>query len=778
LQEIRNLDWLELLNKLSLYATSQLSREELLKLKPLASEQEALNSFQEIGEALKLISDGTRPHMESLDLFSVWFSRIAKGGTLRPLELKDVRHFCLEVIALTQALKSAPNTKLKNYLKELFNADEPLSAIDQIITNSGDIRNDASETIFKLINEKSSLTKQLQNLLDKIVKDHKIEHILQERYVTTREGRWVLPIKSGLQHHFDGIIHASSQSRQTVFMEPEAALPINNRLRQVEVDIENEIERLLTELAKYLHTKTKAFEDAKKLLLHLDQLFAKAQLAQKLKAAPCEFNHDELLLIELRHPLLALIKPEVVSNDVCLEKDKRIIILSGPNAGGKTVLLKAVGLAAQMARCGLWPACGEGSHLPFFKNIFTAVGDDQSVDKSLSTFAAHLKGLNQAAKAEGSDSLILIDEICGSTDPEEGAALARSFIERFSKNKVFGIVTSHLGALKSHWPEDMGVIHGSLEFDKNTGPTYSLLMGLPGQSLALLAARAAGVDSDIITRAMAHLSPEHQKYQHGLDEIEELKTGLRKLEAELKAQKKETKKAQEKYEAELKKIEHEKEKIINKTVQSAKQKVDELIEKAQVTEVFKKHLAAERLKDELPLVIKAASGLKSNAPPGPDSIAAFTKAFPPGSKVYIPTFGQDGIVQSKPNSKGEVIVLSRSMRMTIPWQELKPPEAPQNPTRELVKRSGSFQYSPMDEDRIVDLRGLTTESAIEQLEIQLDAAALHQEDRLKVIHGHGTDALKKAIRNYLSRSVYVNKWHSGSQESDSDGVTWVEIKDS
>src|SRR6185437_12931056 len=220
--------------------------------------------------------------------------------------------------------------------------------------------------------------------------------VLQDRYVTNREGRWVLPVRSGKQHSFEGIIHASSASKQTVFMEPREIIPLNNRLRQIEVDIEEEIERLLRQLSEYLLTRIREFETAREVLLDADIRFAQAQLAAHMQASACVFDNEAINLSELKHPLLLFANVEVIPNSVRLNREGRILLLSGPNAGGKTVLLKSIGLAAQMARCGLLIAVAPGSRMPFFEAIHVAVGDAQSVDQHLSTFAAHLKVLNEA----------------------------------------------------------------------------------------------------------------------------------------------------------------------------------------------------------------------------------------------------------------------------------------------------------------------------------------------------------------------------------------------
>ncbi|MEQ1665494.1 MAG: endonuclease MutS2, partial [Bdellovibrionales bacterium] len=429
---LKNLDWRELIAKLVSFATSELAREKLRNTEPLASAELATKSFDQIEALSQAFKEGYRPRMESLDLYSNWYQRLTRNSVLKILDIKDVRHFCIEALTLKEVCIKFEDLYFKEIESEIMDAEAPIAAIDDIMTSDGEIRSDASDKLRSLNAEKNHLARQVQLALDRLVKDFQIEHLLQDKYVTTREGRWVLPIKSGMQHGFDGVIHDASQSKQTVFMEPKEILPINNRLRQIEIEIALEIERILIELSSYLKSLRFEFENTQKVLLISDTQFAQSELATVLNASPCTFDSENFKLFDVRHPLLVFSSREVISNDLELNAEKRILILSGPNAGGKTVLLKSMGLAAHMARCGL-PICArKDSALPFFKEIIVSIGDSQSVDSNMSTFAAHLTTLNSATKNRGPQSLLLIDEICGSTDPEEGAALARSFIDTYN----------------------------------------------------------------------------------------------------------------------------------------------------------------------------------------------------------------------------------------------------------------------------------------------------------------------------------------------------------
>lgn len=773
MQDLVVLDWIEILEKVRNHSTSEAGREAIMRTKPLSSPEEAYLSFKEIANAGEILNQGVRPYMQSLDLYSTWITRLKKNAVLKNLEIKDVRSFCLEALALKEALTPIENEWSQKISASLMNAEEPLSAIDQILTPNGEIRSDASETLFRLYREKERLAREVQSTLDRLVKDHQMENVLQDKYVTTREGRWVLPVRSGMQHHLPGVIHGSSQTKQTVYMEPEKVIPTNNRLRQVEVEIEDEIERLLTDLSRYLSTRSQDIESTRVLMEDCDVRFSQAQFCNLIDAHPVKFSKESLELIEVRHPLLQLSGKKVVPNSVMLEGRKGILLLSGPNAGGKTVLLKSIGLAAQMARCGLPICASETSKIPFFKEILIGIGDAQSVDEELSTFAAHLKILGKAASMKGRENLILLDEICGSTDPEEGSALARSFIETYSANDVFAVITSHLGPLKSGWDQESRVLNGSLEYDPRTGrPTYQFIAGIPGDSLAIQTAKRVGVSQAIVQRALDVLAPATRARLEGLEQIEQLKSDISILQEHLK---KETHKAVEmkkKYEGLLEQFNKDKDAWLQRTLKKAERKVEEAIAQAKVTETFKRHSALQDIKYKLPEIVKA----KPITQPGaPENAEEFGKKFPPGSKVFVPSLNQDGIIQSTPNSKGEVLILSGSVRLQLHWQDLRPAGKPLNPTSQLIRQSSSFTVALADEERTLDLRGKTVENALSELELALDKAAQAREDRIKVIHGHGTEALKKAVRTYLSRSIYVKKWKAGSPEGGGDGITWVEL---
>lgn len=759
--DLENLDWDKTLNRIQSLATCNFARAELQNTKAYTKKEDAIQQLEQIKDALELVNLGQRPSVDSLNNYNLWYDRLTKKAVLKISELLDVKRFCFDAVSVQRALGQISGLWTKKSSKDIMDCKKILSAIDQLLTAEGEIRSDASETLFNLFNEKKQLEKTIRTTLDRLVKSHQIENLLQDKYVTNREGRWVLPVKSGKQHDIEGIIHDSSQTKQTVFMEPQEIIPVNNKLREVEFGIEKEVQKLLTQLSQFLSNNTLDFDTTFKVLLNFDIRMAQAAFAKKIEAHFFTFDDSKFDLVDVRHPMLVVQEGlKVVPNAVKFDENKRILILTGPNAGGKTVLLKAIGLCAHLARCGLPIPAGKGSALPFFTKIFVAVGDTQNVDQHLSTFAAHLKTLTEATEAHGSNQLILVDEICGSTDPEEGAALSKAFIDHYANQGVYGIITSHLGPLKQIWAESSPVICGSMEYDRN--PTYKLFLGIHGRSFAIKTAKNVGVPESILTKALEYLSPETRKKEEQLDEIESYKTQLVELQKKLSVELAMAEDAKEKHKKLLQKLESEKAAILLKSVDRAEKRIEKLIEEMKL----EKSVNLTKLKNELPQIVKAS--------PSEDSISdekEFAEKLPPGSTGFILSLNQDGIIQGVPNNKGEVPVLSKSMRIQVHWKDIIPKK--QSGTSSVVSAGKIAEAPPLPRDELeIDLRGLNADEAVNKLERILDKAVRDQLDKVKIIHGHGTNVLKKSIRAYLSRSLYIQKWQAGS-ELEGDGITWA-----
>jgi len=467
--------------------------------------------------------------------------------------------------------------------------------------------------------------------------------------------------------------------------------------------------------------------------------------------------------------VLVLEGESVVSNTVEMEGKKRILMLSGPNAGGKTVLLKTIGLAAHMSACGLHICADKSSKIPFFKEIHVAVGDQQNISSHLSTFAAHLKVLDKACKAKGYDKLLLIDEICGSTDPEEGGALARSFIDVYLENKVFGVITSHLSYLKSGWESSSGLINGSLEYDeKKSKPLYRFVMGIAGKSLALKIAKNAGISDSLLKKAISFLSPEAKEDHKRQQEDLKIKKDMEALKRNLKEEIKLYEKKRKDYEDSLKTLQEERLEVVEKERKKAREEMNELISKAKAENVLTNYKNLQKMKESIPKVITSHENQGEVL-----SKEDFEKKLKPGTKVFVSSLNRTGVVQSTMNKKGEVEVLSQSLRLSVLWTDLQMTEPSYDRGSSFQKRN--FTQSSVNKDNTLDLRGYSVEEALESLEKKIDEALLKEVDRVKIVHGHGGEVLKRAIRSYLSKSLHIKKWMASSKETGGDGVTWIEF---
>ncbi len=779
---MNELDWQELLLHIESQCLTDRGKDWLGSQKAFDTKEAASQRQQEILQFIATVESASLTlRLHGLDLVQTWLRRVEKNQVLNLLDLKDLRLFLED---LTDILEQLPQVEHLPYFtalqSQLLNPDSLLTYINIVLSENGEIRSDASETLFKLFNEKKSLQSQVKNILNKIVKDQDLEGILQDRFVTTREGRWVLPVISGMRHDFGGIIHDSSQSKQTVFMEPQTAIPVNNKISEVELKIQAEIERILKELSEHIHREFKSIHASYLLLQELDGLHAIALFAAKaeLKEFKWSENNTELFLPECRNPLLVIESPNVVANGVELNTRHRILILSGPNAGGKTVLLKSIGLACEMARWG-WPVCTQGTAIiPFFNNIFISIGDEQDIEASLSSFGGHLKKLNHATSLKGPDQLLLIDEICGATEAQEGAALARAFIEEYRQNEVFGVITSHLAPLRSHWQE--GVINGSMQYDPHKSqPTFRFVMGLAGESLAIPTAKRYGVSEHIIQRATGYLTPEAQKKFSGLEEIENTKAQLIELQAEYKHKLQEVKQTEDRLQRARQEFESDKKTFFKDNLNEYQKQLEDLIKFDEIKSKFDNIKNLEKLKSTLPNVVKYSSPTPEDGGLTPEN---FEKKCPPGTSVFVKSLKKQAIVQGKPNSKQEVPVLSQSMHIQVPISDIVLGSGgnSSSPSKTSLQGPGArVSYSrkeSLETERTVDLRGKTIDEALDILEEEVDRAVSHQLLKLKIIHGHGTqDRLKKSVRTYLSRNTFVKGWLSGRAYNESDGVTIAEL---
>ncbi|MBE8221906.1 MAG: hypothetical protein HAW60_04165 [Bdellovibrionales bacterium] len=663
-ENLNTLNWSGISQYLSERCSSQLAKNLISKIAPLDSQESAEQSFKDIKDVQNILKNKLQIHAKSLDEFEDWFCLILKSHNIKSTTLHTIILFLYEIQHLKLILDSQSEPWAKKYTKKLFSPVNIIKKIQLIISEDGSIKTTASPQLLLLYKEKQNLSHNIQKRLDKMVKDYDMENIIQDKFVTTREGRLVLPIKSGMQHNFTGIIHDSSNTQKTVFMEPQDLVNNNNRLTELSKNIDKEIINILSIISSDLYQIRHELKQSHWVLLQSDLIFAKAKLATDLKASPVLFS-KQIKLFNLKHPLLIIKQVNAIGNDISLNDDKRILLLSGPNAGGKTTFLQSFALAAYMASCGLPICVSKNSEIIFFKNIHLILNDEQSLSQGLSSFSSHISSLNQACKLKGHQSLVIVDEICSSTNPEEAVAISKSFIEHYLSQNIFSLISSHLSQLKYSWKDSSPIFHGSLNFSKKTGPDYKFNPGSPGESFAFDIAKQVGVSDSILKKALSFLSPEQKNYFKALKDLEENKHQMLKTKDNLEKEIKTWKKNNQILDKEKKDFTEYKKDKLQKVIEDAECDIQDFISEQKTRKNVFKYEELKKMKENLPIIIK------ENLQPKEKTLDYFKNHYTTGTKVFISGLNRYGIIQGKVNSKGEVSLLSQSMQITVHWTSLQ-----------------------------------------------------------------------------------------------------------
>lgn len=663
-KKLEALNWHKINSHLAEYCSSDLAKNLAKEIAPLKTAESAMQSFQDIEDVCGILKQGLNLYGQSLDDFDSWFLLITKNSAITSTNLHHILLFLSEVQHLKLILDSQENHWATNTNKKLFSPLSIIKKIQKIITSEGLIKTTASPKLLTLYQEKQNLSQNIEKHLDKMVKDHGIEHILQDKFVSTREGRLVLPIKSEMQKDFVGVIHSSSNTQKTVFMEPQSLINSNNDLIQLTEKIDKEIIKILSIIGLSLQQIKQDLKQACWVLTHSDLLFAKAKLAVELKATkPC--FADQVKLFNLQHPLLLINKINAIGSEISLDSNRRILLLSGPNAGGKTTLLQSFALAAFMASCGLLICVDKNSKIIFFKDIFLVLNDEQNLDSGLSSFSSHIFNLHKACNLKNKNALVIIDEICSSTNPEEALALSKAFINHYLKQNIFALISSHLGELKYFWKDSSPVFQGSLSFSKKTGPNYKFTAGHSGESFAFDTAKQVGVLSSILKQALSFLSPEQKNYFKALKQLEEDKSVFVNLQNNLAKEIKTWEKKNTNLIKEKKDFDKYKQNKLHTVIEEAEENMQSFIFEQKIKKTIFKSDELKKMQKDLPLIIK------KNTPAKDKTLGYFKKHYKAGTKVFIAGLNQYGIIQGELNSKGEIPLLSRSMRITVHWTALQ-----------------------------------------------------------------------------------------------------------
>jgi DNA mismatch repair protein MutS2 len=749
-------------------------------------------------------------------------ARLRTGAQLAANELVDVR----KMLTLAKRARSRLHSlsrdefpRLLEYVPSIHPHEELVDAINAVFDDNGAIRDDASPLLRSLRREVQRLNAHTREELTKIINSSTASKALQDPIFTQRNGRYVLPVQANQRHIIHGIVHDSSASGLTVYVEPMSVVELTNKIRMKESDIEREVERLLTELSAVAFGCSDDLDVTNRALVEIDFIAARASLAEKYRGIRPVLSVDgNLVLKAARHPLLVLqnqgkASAKVIANDVALGGDVRTLVITGPNTGGKTVYLKTIGLMALMVRAGLLLPCDQGSSMVVFPRIFADIGDEQSIEQSLSTFSSHMTNIIEVINRSDSRTLALLDEVGAGTDPREGAILARVILEHLNSVGAYTISTTHYGELKTLAYTATGFVNGSFEFDEATlSPTYRLRIGVPGSSKAITIAARLGMKRELIDSAQGFLSSDSSDIQTMIEELEKRLAELDKAEQAFRER-------QSKLEADAVKLEQkqadlaeQREKIragvadkMQQELDEARQMVRSLIADLQKTPSISK---AQRLQKDLEVIKKDLGWLE------PQVVPTGVHALYVGQTVRVRSLNQKGVIEDLPEdreaSDAQATVRAGSFKIKVPLSDLgviegqaRPPtpattggsrpkyrtSAPTSNSSSAARTSGSSSgarvssASPGDLDVFVrttnntlDLRGQRVDEALQNLESFIDGAFLERTSPVMVIHGHGTGKVRAAVRQYLANSPYGATFRPGENYEGGDGVTVVQFK--
>ena len=674
----------------------------------------------------------------------------------------------------------------------MFQALQPLtpvsSEIRRCIASEEELNDDASPALFKIrrsmrqINDK--VHAQLQTMVNGSARTY-----LQDAVVTMRNGRYCIPVKAEHRGQIPGMIHDQSSTGSTLFVEPMAVIKLNNDLRELELKEEKEIEMILATLSARCGEETEALRDDLDLLTKLDFIFARAQLSRSMNGTQPDFNEEGRILIKKgRHPLLD--KKKVVPIDIQLGKDFELLIITGPNTGGKTVSLKTVGLFTLMGQAGLHIPAFDHSELSVFHEVFADIGDEQSIEQSLSTFSAHMTNTVSILKEADDRSLVLFDELGAGTDPTEGAALAIAILSNLHRRGSHVMATTHYSELKVFALSTPGVENGCCEFDVETlRPTYRLLIGVPGKSNAFAISQKLGLSQDIIEEAKTHLTKQDEDFEDLLADLEQKRVTIEQERDQINSYKEEIRELKQRLESKQEKLDLSRDKILREANEQARNILQEAKDYADTTirnfqkygkaaGVSAKDMEKERgkLREKMSTVDKKLSA--KNAAPKKSHKQLTAKDLHIGDSIKVLSLNLKGTVSTLPDAKGNLFVQMGILRSQVNIRDLEKLD-------DTVITGGNFSKTGSGKIKMsksasvsteINLLGKTVDEAIMELDKYLDDAYIAHLPSVRIVHGKGTGALRKGVHNYLRRQKHVKSYRLGEFGEGDAGVTIVEFK--
>lgn len=771
---------LEMLGKECSFADA---REQALTLKPVFTKEETEKLLKETDDAYVLIGKFGTPSFGSPTNCANQLRRAQAGSGLTTLELLRIGEN-LRVIRSLRQWRNASDDRA-SLLDKYFNNLMPNKFLEEKINDAiiaeDEISDKASPTLSDIRRKIRTASSKAREVLDKIVRSSNYSKFLQDKVITQRDGRFVVPVRAECRGSIPGLVHDTSGSGQTVFIEPMGVVQANNDIRMLRNKEKEEIDRILLELSSMAGNCADSIIGSYQNLIDLNVIFAKGNLAYTMKAVtPIVNDKGYINLKKARHPLID--KEKVVPVDITLGKDYTLLVITGPNTGGKTVSLKTTGLLTLMAMSGLMIPCGDESEISVFKKILVDIGDEQSIEQNLSTFSAHMTNTIDILKQASRFSLVLIDELGAGTDPVEGAALAVAILQKLKEKGAKIQCTTHYAELKEFAITTEGVENGCCEFDVQTlRPTYKLLIGIPGKSNAFAISKRLGLSDDIIENAQHLVSSESRRFEDTIEQLEKRRQALEKRLKEANDTKALAGRQREKANSIIEKAKREAEREIEKAHQEAerissrtKAQAQSILDRLENLEKKQKMSAEEKakLRKSIDKMENTADPIKEKknekyTPPRP---------FKVGDSVLIFDIDKDAEILSINEKDGTAYVQAGIIKTKVKLSNLRLNKEKPKVTVQTSRKRNMPSKMDMNPTTEVDVRGETAMEAIMDVDAAIDNAVLMNINQLTIIHGKGTGVLRAEIQKYLRTHKNIKSFRLGNFGEGDAGVTICEIK--
>lgn len=781
---LKVLEYEKVKEQLSKHASSSLGKEKVQQLKPTTSFDEAVKWQEMTDEATTILRLKGNVPLGGIHDIRAFAKRSKIGSTLSPHELLDISSTLYATRQVKKFIEELIDEDLsipyfQKYGEKLIVLNDLEKKINFCIGENGEVLDGASEKLRGIRQQLKTLESRAREKLEGIIRSSNTQKMLSDAIITIRNDRYVIPVKQEYRSAFGGMVHDQSASGATLFIEPQSVVEINNTLNETKLKERQEIERILIELSSEVAAEADNLLNNVSLLTEIDFMFAKGAYSHKIKGSKPKMNNvGYIKLKKARHPLIS--KDEVVPNDIELGKDFTSIVITGPNTGGKTVTLKLVGLLTLMAQSGLQLPALDGSEMGMFESVYADIGDEQSIEQSLSTFSSHMVNIVDILKKVDANSLVLFDELGAGTDPGEGAALAISILDYVYQRGARVIATTHYPELKAYGYNRKGVINASVEFDVETlSPTYRLLIGVPGRSNAFEISKRLGLNPDVIEQARLHISAESNQVENMIASLEENRKGAELELEEARELRKEAEALQKELQKQIIEFNEKRDRMYEKAeekaaaaIENAKQEAEDIIrnlrkmQKEQYATIKDHELieARKRLEEASPHLVKNKK----------QTVTANnqTEKLAPGDEVKVISLNQKGHLLEKVGDK-EWQVQIGIMKMKVKEKNLEYVSRPKPiETKPLATVRGNDAHVKLE----LDLRGERYEDALLMVEKYIDDALLAGYPRVSIIHGKGTGALRKGVQEYVKNHRSVKKARYGEASEGGTGITVIELK--